>query len=93
MGVTNMEHIAAMTARHRPSPALWAGLLAGAVGALTSVGAELVLGVRFPLLSDTASSAFLAGLGGGLLLRPLGRDRAPADRPPLDAELGNRHRR
>lgn len=74
MGVTDMGHTATMTARHgfSParhglSPALLAGLLAGGVGALTSVGAELVLGVRFPLLSDTASSAFLAGLGGGLL--------------------------
>jgi hypothetical protein len=54
-------------ARSALSPALRAGLVAGGVGALSSVGAELVLGVRFPLLSDTAMSAFLAGLGGGLL--------------------------
>jgi hypothetical protein len=62
-----MAHAGALTARHRLNPALRAGLLAGSAGALASVGAELVLGVRFPLLSDTAMSAFLAGLGGGLL--------------------------
>lgn len=56
-----------MKARQRLNTALVAGLGAGVVGALSSVGAELSLGVRFPLLTDTALSAFFAGLAGGLL--------------------------
>ena len=56
-----------MEARPRLSMALMAGSGAGVVGALASVAAQLLLGVRFPLLPDTALSAFFAGLGGGLL--------------------------
>jgi hypothetical protein len=47
--------------------ALVAGLGAGVVGALGSIAAQLGLGIQFPLPSDTASSAFFAGLAGGLL--------------------------
>jgi hypothetical protein len=65
--VTAVTHTVAMGARHRLSPAFLAGLLAGGVGALSSVGTELALGVHFPLLTDTAFSAFIAGLAGGLL--------------------------
>lgn len=57
----------AMKALHPLNMALAAGFMAGIVGALASVGAELGLGVRFPLLTDTALSAFFAGLAGGLL--------------------------
>lgn len=56
-----------MKTRQRMGAALVAGLGAGVVGALGSVGAELSLGVRFPLLTDTALSALFAGLAGGLL--------------------------
>jgi hypothetical protein len=51
----------------RLNTALVAGSGAGVVGALSSVGAQLALNVRFPLLTDTALSAFFAGLAGGLL--------------------------
>jgi hypothetical protein len=56
-----------MNARRWLKTALVAGFGAGVVGALSSVGAELGLGVRFPLLTDTALSALFAGLAGGLL--------------------------
>jgi hypothetical protein len=62
-----------MKARQRVNTALVAGLGAGVVGALSSVGAELVLNVPFPLLTDTAVSAFLAGLAGALLYAALVR--------------------
>jgi hypothetical protein len=67
LGVTDVMQTEDMKARQRVNTALVAGLGAGVVGALSSVGAELVLNVPFPLLTDTAVSAFLAGLAGGLL--------------------------
>lgn len=65
--VTDVTQAEAMHARRRLSMALVAGLGTGVVGALGSVVAQLGLGVRFPLLSDTAWSAFFAGPAGGLL--------------------------
>ena len=62
-----MAQIGALDTRQRLSMALVAGLGAGVVGAVGSVATQLGLGVRFPLLPDTASSAFFAGLAGGLL--------------------------
>ena len=64
-----MEHVQRRDARPRLNVALAlaAGLGAGIVGAAGSVAAELALGVRFPPPTDTAWSAFFAGLAGGLL--------------------------
>jgi hypothetical protein len=62
-----MTHTEDMNMRQRLGAALVAGLGAGVVGALASVAAEVSLRVRFPLLTDTALSAFFAGLAGGLL--------------------------
>ena len=67
-----------MDARSRLSIALVAGVGAGLAAAAASVIAELALSVRFPLPADTALSAFLAGLAGGLLYAVLvGNVRRP----------------
>ena len=62
-----MTHAGTMKAQQRLNMGLVAGLGAGSVGALGSVVAQWGLGVSFPLPSDTAVSAFFAGLAGGLL--------------------------
>lgn len=59
--------LGALKAQQKLGTTLAAGLGAGIVGAVSSVGAQLALGVRFPLLPDTALSAFFAGLAGGLV--------------------------
>ena len=59
---------------------LGAGVVAGALAALLSAGAQLLMGARVPDLNETAWSAFAAGAAGGLLYYALLRFvRRPVD--------------
>jgi len=52
---------------------LVAGMVAGAVAAVVSVGGQLAMGLRYPEAPETAWSAFVAGIAGGLLYAVLVR--------------------
>ncbi len=74
-----MARIQAIEARPRLSTGLVAGFVAGIVGGLGSIVAGWALRVSFPPLSDTAWSAFFAGLvGGPLYIVLVGAVRRPA---------------
>jgi hypothetical protein len=55
----------------RESAFLAAGIGAGTLAALGSVGLQLAMGVRIAPLPEIAWSAFVAGIAGGLLYRAL----------------------
>jgi hypothetical protein len=56
-----------------PSTAVVAGMIAGLVSASASVGAQLFLAARLPEINETAWSAFVAGIAGGMLYYALVR--------------------
>jgi hypothetical protein len=61
----------AIEVTRRESMYVAAGIGAGIVAALGSVGVQLVMGVRIAPLPEIAWSAFVAGIAGGLLFRVL----------------------
>jgi len=62
-----------------PLAPLVAGTTAGAVAAAVTVAAQLLMGLRYPNLKETAWSAFAAGIAGGILYDGLTRlVRSPA---------------
>jgi len=64
---------AASTGARVDLTSLVAGTVAGAVAAAASVGVQLAMGVRYPEAPETAWSAFVAGIAGGLLYAVLVR--------------------
>jgi hypothetical protein len=64
MAVQNMAYEAGPRLATR---SLVAGIVAGALAALLSAGAQLLMGARVPDLNETAWSAFAAGAAGGVL--------------------------
>jgi hypothetical protein len=66
-----MTHSQAIDVTRRESMYLAAGVGAGIVAALGSVGVQLAIGVRIAPLQEIAWSAFVAGVAGGLLFRVL----------------------